>query len=228
MSGLPSADHWRTAGLEASARGDLPRAADYLNRYLARAPHDTATHYTLAAIYVQSGRADYAVQLLDGLVRSQPQNPDAHFYRGCIFQQTGRTAEAAGDYHRTLQLNPMHSGALQALQAIGAGAPAVGASQPPGPYPGGPPPPGFYAPSQSTGFVTTTGSESDDLMSLVYWGVILVAGIGAAILLIAGLTMVAAGGSNPVGWLVLSGGALLCAAAIAGIVWMTRREIKTL
>ena len=95
MSQLPSSDYWRSAGLAASARGDLPQAAECLNRYLAQAPHDTATHYSLAAIYLQSGRADYAVQLLDALVGSQPQNPDAHYYRGCVFQQAGRAAEAA-------------------------------------------------------------------------------------------------------------------------------------
>ena len=225
MSGLPSADHWRTAGLEASARGDLSTAADYLNRYLARAPHDTATHYTLATIYLQSGRADYAVQLLDGLVRSQPQNADAHFYRGCVFQQAGRPQEAVGDFHRTLQLKPLHPGAMQALQ--GMGVPAAGPGTP-GSYGGAPSGPGYYAASQSTGFVTTTGSESDDLMSLVYWGIIIAVGVGAAIMLIAGTTMVNSRGANPAGWMVLSGGAVLCAAAIAGAVWMTRREIKTL
>lgn len=234
-------DHWRSYGLAAAGRADWATAADALNRYLTGAPYDTEAHYALAGVYLQSARPDYAVQLMDGLVRTQPQNADAAFYRGCVFQQVGRQPEALADFQRAIQLNPAHLPALQALQALRTGTnPAMpGAGVPPVPtVPAGPPPPGlpplppgyaggpprYAAPTSS--LMTSTTSDGEDLVSLVGWGAIILFGIIAAGLLIVGVGMTASRGSDPTGWLVLSGGVVLGLGVLGGVIYLTRQEIR--
>ena len=232
-------DHWRSYGLAAAARGDWATAADALNRYLVGAPHDTEAHYALAGVYLQSGRPDYAVQLMDGLVRAQPQNADAAFYRGCVFQQSGRQPEALADFQRAAQLNPAHLGALQALQASRSGSfsgvPGAGlagsvpaASPVPGlpPLPAhpGPAPPSYGAPTSS--LMTSTSSDSDDLVSLLGWGAVTVFGLIAVGLFVVGIGMTVSRGSDPTGWLLLSGGVVLGLCVLAGVIYMTRQEIR--
>lgn len=209
-----SPDHWLRLANEALQREDYARAADAFNRYLAQAPHDTATHYTLAMVYIKSGRPDYAVQLLDGLVRQQPQNADAAFYRGAMLAAAGRSSEAVVDYQRALQLNPLHPGALQALQGLGMAAAA--------PY-GAPIPTTSWVPPRSE-LMTTTDTDSQDLMSLLSWGGVVVLGIAAFIGVIAGLGMVT-GRGPAAGWLILGVGVVAALGDFALIVWLLRREI---
>jgi hypothetical protein len=163
---------YREAGLDAARRGDWNAAADLLNRYLAGAPHDAAVHYSLASVYVKCGTPDYAMQVVDRLVGVQPQSPDAHYYRGAVLHELGRTQEAIAEYQRALQCFPAHAGASQALQGLGVavGVPASG----PAAYPAYPPHPGVHPP----GFGPRNDEKS--FISLMVWGVIGLAGLIAA------------------------------------------------
>lgn len=217
MHETQSPHYWLSLAHAALQRGDETAAADAFNRYLSRAPHDTATHYTLATLYLKLGRPDYAVQLMDGLVRQQPQNPDAACYRGAVLAQAGRTPEALADYQRALQLNPVHPGALQALQGLGVA--AAGPYRPAVPT-------ASWAPPRSE-LLTTTETDSQDLMSLLSWGGVVVLGIAALVALISGIGMVSANQSPNlgVGWAVLALGLLLGGGDVAAVIYLLRREI---
>jgi tetratricopeptide (TPR) repeat protein len=220
MSQPISAEHWRVSGMAAVQRGDLGTAADHLNRYLSATPHDTATHHTLASVYLQSGRPDFALQLMEGLVRQQPQNSDAFYLRGWVLGQVGRSAEAAAEFRQALHLNPNNVAAAQALSAMGmAGGPG---------YPGAVSYPG-YARSE---ILTTTDHDAKDLMSLVQWGAAIVLGIVAFIMVVSGGGMLGSAGPGSssqagVGWLLVSLGLLLGGGCIAWMVYLGRRETGT-
>lgn len=90
-------------------------------------PSLPAAHGILAQVYVARGLLEQAETEAKEAIRLQASNPGSapyHFVLGIIYQRRGKTREAAQELQAALQLNPRFGAAREALQAMGATAPA--------------------------------------------------------------------------------------------------------
>lgn len=63
--------------------------------------------YNLGVVYAQVGRYDEALEAYDQSVRSDPNNPDAHYNLGLLYEKVREDPEqAVRHYRRYLELNP--------------------------------------------------------------------------------------------------------------------------
>jgi len=61
-------------------------------------------------------------QLLQSVVRDEPDNADAYFLLGALYKEGGLENRAANMFKKALELRPGHK---QALEALGASAPLM-------------------------------------------------------------------------------------------------------
>ena len=120
----------RAAALESYNRGvdllgqdRLAEAEKQFQLALRTAPGLLAARYNLALVHLRRGRNDQALQLLEELTRSRPDNPDFRFARGNALFQLTRFDEAVDQFSLVLDRNPDHSraafGLARSLQAAG-------------------------------------------------------------------------------------------------------------
>lgn len=80
--------------------------------------HAAAEALDLAANDIAADRFDIAETRIDRLVRGCPDWPEAWHKRATLFYLLGRDEESTWDFHRTLELEPRHFGALGGLGEI--------------------------------------------------------------------------------------------------------------
>src|SRR5437867_11225586 len=110
---------WLVAGNILQHYGEFTQAADAYRRVLALVPDHAATRQSLAMMLVTTGQLAEAEALINQIVTSQPQSPDAWAMLAVLRQKQVRDAEAAEAFRRSLALapNPIHhSNLLQILQ----------------------------------------------------------------------------------------------------------------
>ena len=65
--------------------------------------------YARAIAYYRDSKIDRSIEITDGLIRENPENPYLHELRGQILFENGRIAEAAESYQQAVALYPRNS-----------------------------------------------------------------------------------------------------------------------
>jgi len=98
--------------------GELAEAACLYNEILASQPdHIHAMHY-LGVVYIQSGRFDLAISLIERVVHLAPDDPHAFYNLGIAYQQSGIFDKAMNAYEKTISLDPENADAYVNLGII--------------------------------------------------------------------------------------------------------------
>ncbi len=110
---------WLVAGNILQHYGEFAQAADAYRRVLALSPNHSAARQSLAMMLVTTGQLAEAEALINSIVASQPQSPDAWAVLAVLRQKQVRDCEAAEAFRHSLALRPNpihHSNLLQILQ----------------------------------------------------------------------------------------------------------------
>lgn len=101
-------------------RGDLGTAEGLAAKAYKADPTQSDYSTLLAWVRVQLGkvRADAALQTMTTVLEDDPSNERALLYRGKLFVQLGRAAEASADFKELLSTNPHHREANAELRAL--------------------------------------------------------------------------------------------------------------
>ncbi len=95
--------------------GDDQRAASLYRDVLVLEPGNVPARLGLARRWLESGRGDEGLDLLDRLLRERPDLAAAHLLRGLELESRGRVAEARAAYREVLRLDPGNSTARRRL-----------------------------------------------------------------------------------------------------------------
>jgi tetratricopeptide (TPR) repeat protein len=134
LGGDPSAlTALRDKAIATHAAGNIAAAQALYLSLLETSPDDHVALHFLGVSYVQQGRPENGIPLIERALSLQPDYPDAHFNLGCALQASNRLDEAAACYRRALAVNPGHAGAQlnlgNALQALNRHAEAIACYQ---------------------------------------------------------------------------------------------------
>jgi lipoprotein NlpI len=99
-------------GLELQKNGHLNEARDVFHQILDKTggAHAMAKMH-LALCYEMAGEQEWALGLMDEVVKQKPSYDDAHYNRGVILMWLGRVEEARAEYEKTLKLTPRYAAA---------------------------------------------------------------------------------------------------------------------
>jgi tetratricopeptide (TPR) repeat protein len=86
--------------------GDLDQVERTFVREKQAAPDDPRTLLNLASIQIERGRASEGLPLVQQVLKTEPNNPQAYFYLGRGLAETGKEAEAVTALQRFLVLQP--------------------------------------------------------------------------------------------------------------------------
>ena len=100
------------AGVVAFAQGKIEDAYVYLNAYHEQIPHNPAARKIFARVLMARGADRRALDLLEPMLRSQPNDGELHSLVGDAYLRLGRNSEAAVHLERAVALTPK-SGGLQ-------------------------------------------------------------------------------------------------------------------
>ncbi len=104
--------------VSAAGAGKLSLAASEAETASSWNPLAVRPLITLALVEQQRGQGRAALATLDKAVALQPQNADVHYQRGLVLLLAlGRYSQAAGEFRRALELDPLHDGAEYQLGA---------------------------------------------------------------------------------------------------------------
>jgi tetratricopeptide (TPR) repeat protein len=98
--------------VSAAGAGELALAASEAETAHAWNPLAVRPLITLALVQQQRGQGRAALATLDKAVALQPQNASVHYQRGLVLLLAlGQHSQAAGEFRRALELDPLHDGA---------------------------------------------------------------------------------------------------------------------
>ena len=92
--------------IEQFETGDLDEALRTTSEALHNDPENAAFHIIAGRIAMEQGKLERGLHLLDRAVELSPGLPDAHYYRGIVFQRWQRNDEARQCYQRAYDLEP--------------------------------------------------------------------------------------------------------------------------
>ena len=98
--------------------GRFDEAVDTCRTALERFPASGRTQYLLGLVLKESGRVDAAVTVLTELTGVSGDSPRAWYHRGTCHFMRGRTAEAASDLERAVELDPVNLAARYNLGVV--------------------------------------------------------------------------------------------------------------
>ena len=107
----------------AHTAGNLAAAQELYRSVLEASPDNHVALHLLGVSFIQQGRPDRGIPLVERALLLKPDDAIAHFNLGCALQGLNRPDEASACYERALALNPDHAEAHlnlgNALQALG-------------------------------------------------------------------------------------------------------------
>jgi tetratricopeptide (TPR) repeat protein len=107
------------------SRGDTTTARNYFEHARALVPGYSYIHMNLSILEAHEGNLDKALAEAQEAVRLAPELSLSHFYLGNALQKIGRTADAAAEYRRAVDLDPNVSAAKAALAQAALANPAT-------------------------------------------------------------------------------------------------------
>lgn len=117
-SGSATMDLLLKRGREALAVGDTGTAIEHLTALTDHAPQFAEGYHARATAYFRAELFGPAIDDLEVVLSLNPQHFNAIFGLGVIFDELGRTRQAAQLYRRVLALNPHQENATKALEGL--------------------------------------------------------------------------------------------------------------
>ncbi|MEQ6248468.1 tetratricopeptide repeat protein [Sulfitobacter sp. HNIBRBA3233] len=117
-SGSAAMDLLLKRGREAMAVGDFDVAIDHLTALTDHAPDFAEGFHARATAYFRAELYGPAIDDLERTLALNPQHFNAIFGLAVMFEEFGRTRQAAQLYRRVLALNPHHENATKALEGL--------------------------------------------------------------------------------------------------------------
>ncbi len=105
------------ATLNRQREGDEARALELLREVIARQPKNLRARYCAGLLLYRAGDPA-ALEHLEFVARSDPDDPYAAYYHGSALEQAGRTADAEQAYRRAVALDPYLRSASYRLSQI--------------------------------------------------------------------------------------------------------------
>ena len=99
-------------------KGDLKNAKKHFETTLEIEPEQPTVLINLAVVAMRQKNFGQAEQMCRDAIKVDPNNPDAYFFLGMVYQASGRTFDARKSFEKTLQIDPTHIRALQSLQRM--------------------------------------------------------------------------------------------------------------
>lgn len=99
-------------------QADLKQARRHFEATLKIEPNQPVVLVNLAAVAMQEQNMPEAEQQCRKAIEQDPGYADAHFFLGMVLQSQGRVFDARKSYEATLQCDPAHTRARQALQRL--------------------------------------------------------------------------------------------------------------
>ncbi|HTW63681.1 MAG TPA: tetratricopeptide repeat protein [Bryobacteraceae bacterium] len=85
---------------------DLEQASALAEKAQRKAPGNPGIQDTLSLVYVRRGLNDSAIQILDGLIKKYPDQPEFRYHLGLALMQKGRIGDAKTQFNIALSHNP--------------------------------------------------------------------------------------------------------------------------
>ncbi|WP_299557759.1 tetratricopeptide repeat protein [uncultured Sulfitobacter sp.] len=117
-SGSAAMDLLLRRGRAAMAKGDFDLAIDHFTALTDHAPGFAEGFHARATAYFRAELYGPAVDDLETALSLNPDNFNAIFGLGTLFEEFGRTRRAADLYRRVLALHPHHENATKALESL--------------------------------------------------------------------------------------------------------------
>ena len=117
-SGSASMDLLLKRGRDALSAGEVGKAIEHLTALVDHAPEFAEGWNARATAYFQAGLYGPALTDLEQALALNPDNFNAIFGLGVMFQELGNARRAAELYRRVLSLNPHHENAADALESL--------------------------------------------------------------------------------------------------------------
>ncbi len=115
-------DALESYGLMESRRGNYQAAGAMMEKAFYMSGRDNANYdymaVNLAALYIQTGHLDGAMDVLNREIEASPKYTRAWYNRGLVQYKLGNTAAARGDAEMALRLEPHYTQALDLLQRL--------------------------------------------------------------------------------------------------------------
>lgn len=117
-SGSAAMDLLLRRGRAAMAKGDFDVAIDHFTALTDHAPDFAEGYHARATAFFRAGLLGPAVGDLEMALALNPDNFNAIFGLGVLFEEFGKTRRAAELYRRVLALHPYHENATKALDGL--------------------------------------------------------------------------------------------------------------
>lgn len=102
-------------GINAQTQQELRDSLSMINRLIEQHPNAYKLKLRKAALNIEFGEWEYALDEYNKVLEIVPDNPTALYYRGYVYQHQRRFADARRDYERLLLAEPQNEHALMGL-----------------------------------------------------------------------------------------------------------------
>lgn len=110
MNSVPDAQkqpfHYELTGMIASQTGKPQEAENAYKKALEKEPNRTRAERLLYDQYVQTGKFDEAIKILDDQIKKNPSDRGPYTLKGTLYERQGKTEEAKQSYTLALQGDP--------------------------------------------------------------------------------------------------------------------------
>lgn len=103
------------ASVNAQTQQELRDSLSMINRLIEQHPNAYKLKLRKAALNIEFGEWEYALDEYNKVLEIVPDNPTALYYRGYVYQHLRRLADARRDYERLLLAEPQNEHALMGL-----------------------------------------------------------------------------------------------------------------
>lgn len=103
------------ASVNAQTQQELRDSLSMINRLIEQHPNAYKLKLRKAALNIEFGEWEYALDEYNKVLEIVPDNPTALYYRGYVYQHLRRFADARRDYERLLLAEPQNEHALMGL-----------------------------------------------------------------------------------------------------------------
>lgn len=107
--------HYHLGLVERYDRSNLAEAQKYFAEAYRLNPDNPDAAFQLGTIQLEEGKTDTAQGLIERALKGDPQNYQAHYYLGRVFESKQKYAEADQAYRRAITLYPIYPPAFNAL-----------------------------------------------------------------------------------------------------------------
>lgn len=111
--------HWRAGiGVMAALAACGPGCASRGKPPMGASSREVATRYNMARVYIEQGKVQESIRLLEEVLKEEPRHDGARNLLGLVYWSIGKMPEARSEFERALEINPYQSDARVNLGVV--------------------------------------------------------------------------------------------------------------